>query len=56
MTKGDNDTHRGKVEQIAENHILVKNKYATWEIKATGIHSTLNHYTGKNVKVTIEEE
>ena len=56
MTKGDNDMHTGTVVTVAKNHIIVKNKYATWEIKATGINSTLDNYAGKNVKVTIEEE
>jgi hypothetical protein len=56
MTKGDNDMHAGTVVMLAKNHILVKNKYSVWEIKATGIGSNLTHFAGKNVKATIEEE
>ena len=56
MTKGDLNTHHGTVVAIAGNHILIKNKYATWELTAIGINSTMDNFFGKNVKVTIEEE
>jgi hypothetical protein len=53
--QGDSNTHKGMVEKIADDHILIKNKYSTMEITVTGMLK-LGHYSGKNVKITIEEE